>query len=306
MHAAWDFQEKARKAGLKPILGMEAYVAPGDRRTRGRPAPGAKPYYHLVLLARDLQGYRNLVKLTSLAYTEGFYTKPRIDRELLAAHSEGLIVSSACLAGEIATHLMDDRLAEAREAAAWYAEVFKGPLLPRGAGAHQRRAVHAQRQGAVAGRRPRAAGRRHQRRALPARTRTTTRTTCCSASAWARIATTAIACTTTTDCTSSPPTRSARSSPAATTCSRTRSPSPSRWTCSSRRSTTCRRSRCPRAWPPRTSCSCSSPPRARRRATVIRFRDEVKERLDYELGRHHEDRLRRLLPHHRRLHQGGA
>jgi DNA polymerase-3 subunit alpha len=126
MHAAWEFQEKARKAGVKPILGMEAYVAPGDRRTRGRPAPGVKPYYHLVLLARDIVGYRNLVKLTSLGYTEGFYTKPRIDRELLAAHSEGLIVSSACLAGEVATHLMEDRVAEAREAAAWYAELFKG------------------------------------------------------------------------------------------------------------------------------------------------------------------------------------
>ena len=125
MHAAWEFQEKARKAGVKPILGMEAYVAPGDRRTRGRPAPGVKPYYHLVLLARDLVGYRNLVKLTSLGYTEGFYTKPRIDRELLAQYSEGLIVSSACLAGEVATHLMDDRIAEAREAAAWYAELFK-------------------------------------------------------------------------------------------------------------------------------------------------------------------------------------
>jgi DNA polymerase III subunit alpha len=126
MHAAWEFQEKARKAGVKPILGMEAYVAPGDRRTRGRPAPGVKPYYHLVLLARDLVGYRNLVKLTSLGYTEGFYTKPRIDRETLAKYSEGLIVSSACLAGEVATHLMDDRIAEARETAAWYAELFKG------------------------------------------------------------------------------------------------------------------------------------------------------------------------------------
>jgi DNA polymerase-3 subunit alpha len=125
MHAAWEFQEKARKAGVKPILGMEAYVAPGDRRTRGRPAPGVKPYYHLVVLARDLVGYRNLVKLTSLGYTEGFYTKPRIDRELLAKYSEGLIISSACLAGEVATHLMDDRIAEAREAAAWYAELFK-------------------------------------------------------------------------------------------------------------------------------------------------------------------------------------
>ncbi len=126
MHAAWEFQEKAKKAGVKPILGMEAYVAPGDRRTRGRPAPGVKPYYHLVLLARDLQGYKNLSKLTSLGYTEGFYTKPRIDRELLAKYSEGLIVTSACMAGEVANHLLDDRIDEAREAAAWYAELFKG------------------------------------------------------------------------------------------------------------------------------------------------------------------------------------
>ena len=125
MHAAWDFQEKARKAGLKPILGMEAYVAPGDRRTRGRAAPGTKAYYHLVLLARDQIGYKNLVKLTSLAYTEGFYGKPRIDRELLARYSEGLIVSSACLAGEVAGHLMENRDAEAREAAEWYANLFQ-------------------------------------------------------------------------------------------------------------------------------------------------------------------------------------
>ena len=126
MHAAWEFQEKAKKAGVKPILGMEAYVAPGDRRTRGRPAPGVKPYYHLVLLARDLQGYKNLSKLSSLGYTEGFYTKPRIDRELLAQYSEGLIVTSACMAGEVAGHLLDDRIDQAREAAAWYAELFKG------------------------------------------------------------------------------------------------------------------------------------------------------------------------------------
>lgn len=126
MHAAWEFQEKAKKAGVKPILGMEAYVAPGDRRTRGRPAPGVKPYYHLVLLARDYQGYKNLSKLSSLGYTEGFYTKPRIDRELLAKYSEGLIVTSACMAGEVAGHLLEDRLDQAREAAAWYAELFKG------------------------------------------------------------------------------------------------------------------------------------------------------------------------------------
>src|SRR3954465_7109334 len=87
--------------------------------------PGSKPYYHLVLLARDLAGYRNLVKLSSLAYTEGFYSKPRVARHLLAKPTEGLIVSSACLAGEIAQKLEAGDDAGAREAASWYAEVFK-------------------------------------------------------------------------------------------------------------------------------------------------------------------------------------
>src|SRR5471032_2051272 len=125
LHAAWEFQEKAKKARVKPIIGMEAYVAPGDRRQRGRATPGAKSYYHLVLLARDMTGYKNLVKLSSLAYTEGFYSKPRIDRELLAKYSEGLIVSSACMAGEIAVNLQRGDDDGAREAAAWYADVFK-------------------------------------------------------------------------------------------------------------------------------------------------------------------------------------
>lgn len=126
LHAAWEFQEKARKAGIRPIIGMEAYVAPADRRTRGRIGPGQKPYFHLVLLARDTTGYRNLIKLSSLGYTEGFYTRPRVDRELLERYSEGLIVSSACMAGEVATHLMGGELDEARRAAQWYAERFPG------------------------------------------------------------------------------------------------------------------------------------------------------------------------------------
>src|ERR1041385_2102567 len=129
LHAAWEFQEKAKKANVKPIIGMEATVAPGDRRARGRTGGAGglstKPYYHLVLLARDLTGYRNLVKLSSLAYTEGFYSKPRVDRELLAKYNEGIIVSSACLAGEVAQNLMANNLPAARETAAWYAELFK-------------------------------------------------------------------------------------------------------------------------------------------------------------------------------------
>ncbi len=125
LHGAWDFQEQARKAGIKPIIGMEAYVAPGDRRLKARTDLRSKPYYHLVLLARDAVGYKNLVKLSSLAYTEGFYAKPRVDRELLAKYSEGIVVSSACMAGEVAAALLDDNYDAAREAASWYAETFR-------------------------------------------------------------------------------------------------------------------------------------------------------------------------------------
>ncbi|HEX9607072.1 MAG TPA: PHP domain-containing protein, partial [Gemmatimonadaceae bacterium] len=126
LHGAWEFQEKAKKAGLKPIIGMEAYVAPGDRRARDRiGGDRGKPYYHLVLLAQNATGYKNLVKLSSLAYTEGFYAKPRMDRELLAKYNEGIVVSSACMAGEIAHHLLSDEYDEARAAASWYADVFR-------------------------------------------------------------------------------------------------------------------------------------------------------------------------------------
>lgn len=126
LHGAWEFQEKAKKAGIKPIIGMEAYVAPGDRRSRERVGGDrGKPYYHLILLARNATGYKNLVKLSSLAYTEGFYAKPRVDRELLAKYNEGIVVSSACMAGEIAHHLLSDDYDRAREAASWYADVFR-------------------------------------------------------------------------------------------------------------------------------------------------------------------------------------
>ena len=124
LYGAWEFQEKARKAGIKPIVGMEAYVAPGDRRTRGRTGPGTKPYFHLVLLAQNERGYRNLVKLSSLAFTEGFYSRPRVDRELLERYGEGIIVSSACLAGEVAVHLTADNWEAARETAQWYSDRF--------------------------------------------------------------------------------------------------------------------------------------------------------------------------------------
>ncbi len=125
LFGAWTFQKTARKQGLKPIIGMEAYVAPGNRKERVRAGQGERAYYHLLLLARDLEGYRNLVKLSSIGYTEGFYMRPRVDREVLAQLSDGIIVSSACMAGEVNRHLLADNWEGAREAAEWYANVFK-------------------------------------------------------------------------------------------------------------------------------------------------------------------------------------
>ncbi len=124
LYGAWNFRKQAMKAGIKPIIGMEAYVAPGPRTVKTA-ARGERPYYHLVLLARDLEGYRNLVRLSSIGFLEGFYHKPRVDREVLERYSEGILVSSACMASEVARHILEDRWAEAREAASWYADVFR-------------------------------------------------------------------------------------------------------------------------------------------------------------------------------------
>ena len=124
MFGVMEFAFECEKQGVKPIIGMEAYVAPGDRRDRSRSGQGERAYYHLVLLARDMVGYKNLVKLSSLGYTEGFYHKPRVDREVLAKHHEGIIVSSACMAGEVARHLSADNWVGAKEAAEWYEQAL--------------------------------------------------------------------------------------------------------------------------------------------------------------------------------------
>ena len=129
MFGSWSFHKKASSEGLKPIIGMEAYVAPGDRRERSKSGVGGRAYYHLVLLARDRIGYQNLLKLSSIGYTEGFYHKPRVDREVLARHQEGIIVSSACLASEIARHLDVDNWAAAKETAEWYANVLTDAII---------------------------------------------------------------------------------------------------------------------------------------------------------------------------------
>src|SRR5262245_54434865 len=123
MFGAIEFYNRARAAGVKPIIGMEAYVAQGSRLERnvGRGGGGAN---HLVLLARDEAGYRNLLKLTSAAYLEGFYYKPRIDKELLRAHAEGLIGLSACLKGEINEKIVGRQEREAEAAAREFREIF--------------------------------------------------------------------------------------------------------------------------------------------------------------------------------------
>ena len=113
MFGAIDFYTKARRHNIKPILGIEAYVAQGDRRDRD---PRRGRSNHLVLLARNETGFRNLIKLTSRSYLEGFYYKPRIDTDLLREFSEGIIGLSACLKGEINEHILNRRVdaAEAR------------------------------------------------------------------------------------------------------------------------------------------------------------------------------------------------
>ena len=122
MYGAIEFYKKAKKAGIKPIIGCEVYVAfekMGDRR------PGVDhKRYHLVLLAKDKEGYQNLVKLATLAHLEGFYYKPRIDRDLLRAHSKGLIGLSACLGGEIPRAIASGNSEKAENLAKEYKEIF--------------------------------------------------------------------------------------------------------------------------------------------------------------------------------------
>src|SRR6185295_3886552 len=121
MFGAIEFYNRAKKAGVKPILGFEAYVAQGSHLDR---TPGRGSSNHLVLLAADETGYRNLLKLTSAAYLEGFYYKPRVDKELLRKHSEGLICLSACLKGEVNEHIVATREREAEAAAKEFLDSF--------------------------------------------------------------------------------------------------------------------------------------------------------------------------------------
>jgi DNA polymerase-3 subunit alpha len=121
MFGAVDFYKRARKAGIRPVLGMEAYVAQGSRLDRDR---SRSRNNHLVLLARNEAGYRNLIKLTSRSYLDGFYYKPRIDKDLLRTHSEGLIGLSACLKGEVIEQLLARQEKQAESTAMEYREIL--------------------------------------------------------------------------------------------------------------------------------------------------------------------------------------
>ncbi len=124
MFGAVQFVQYAQKAGLKPILGCELYVA--TRTRRDRDAQHDRKPYHLTALAENEVGYRNLVALVSRAQLEGFYYKPRVDRELLAAHAEGVVVFSGCPAAEVPRWLLEGDYARAREVAVWYRDTFPG------------------------------------------------------------------------------------------------------------------------------------------------------------------------------------
>ena len=122
MFGAIDFYKACKANGVKPIIGCEIYVAP-RKCTNKEPGIDNK-YNHLILLAKDMQGYHNLCKIVSLGFTEGYYYKPRVDKEILQKYHEGIICSSACLAGEVASDILNDDIEKAKEAALWYKSVF--------------------------------------------------------------------------------------------------------------------------------------------------------------------------------------
>jgi DNA polymerase-3 subunit alpha len=124
LYGAIDFYQAARQKGIKPIVGCEVYVAPGSRFEKKTGAGGRGVYHHLVLLAKDETGYKNLIKLTTAAHLEGYYYKPRIDKELLAACKDGLIALSGCLASEIPEWILKDHLPKAWETVDWFKQTL--------------------------------------------------------------------------------------------------------------------------------------------------------------------------------------
>jgi DNA polymerase-3 subunit alpha len=124
LYGAIDFYKAAREKGIKPILGCELYVAPGSRLEKKSGGGGRDAYHHLGALAQDETGYRNLVRLVTAAHLEGYYYKPRVDKEILAAHKEGLIFLSGCLKSEIPELIVQDQLARARDTIDWFKQTM--------------------------------------------------------------------------------------------------------------------------------------------------------------------------------------
>ena len=124
MFGAISFYNAMKYRGVKPIIGCETYIARGSRKDKAATGAGEKANFHLILLAQNYEGYQNLVRLTSKAYTEGFYYKPRIDKELLAQHSKGLIGLSACMSGVPSALLAQEKCDEAAAAAIEFQEIF--------------------------------------------------------------------------------------------------------------------------------------------------------------------------------------
>src|SRR3989344_1410873 len=124
MYGAIEFYKLAKKAGIKPIIGVEAYMTAGSRLEKTTEGNGTKRYYHLTLLAKNLQGYKNLIKLVTLANLEGYYYKPRMDKEILRKHSGGLIALSGCLGGELSQTILKEDMKKADELVREYQEIF--------------------------------------------------------------------------------------------------------------------------------------------------------------------------------------
>ncbi|ACI20003.1 DNA polymerase III subunit alpha [Dictyoglomus thermophilum] len=120
MYGVIDFYKNAKEKGIKPIIGCEVYVAPGSRFDKKQ----RTDLYHLILLAKDFEGYKNLIKIVSLSFLEGFYYKPRVDKELLREYSKGIIALSSCLAGEIPSYILQNNLEKAKNAIKEYLDIF--------------------------------------------------------------------------------------------------------------------------------------------------------------------------------------
>ena len=124
MYGIIEFYKLAKKAGIKPIIGVEAYMTAGSRLDRSAEAGGTKRYYHLTLLAKNLEGYKNLIKLVTIANLEGYYYKPRMDKEILRKYSGGIIALSGCLGGELSQTIVKEDMKKADELILEYQDIF--------------------------------------------------------------------------------------------------------------------------------------------------------------------------------------